>query len=340
MKSIHFILGLIALVVTSCGSVKKLELAKIKAVYLEHNSVLPLQFGGTIEGRIIALLKDGEEIDVSNNRNLAFQSNDLEQQFGKKFKIVKHPNSFNDNIAVAQYSISEKENTVTFADTLRLNLRGDVKIDAKGLRGVDGIDQKNRNTAIVFRDGNNGEHGTEGTAGQNAGNYIAYIWKEDAAYFVYVQNIETKAEWRYKSFEPGTISIDVSGGNGGSGGDGGDGGNGKDGKLEGSKSKTPGNGGDAGFGGEGGQGGNAGSVVCFLHSNAAELELKIGFNVSGGAGGQGGAKGKPGQPGKVLDGQSASRVGRTGRSGRDGIRGRDGQMPQVAIQEFDFSGYK
>jgi len=334
------ILFLTITLISACGSVKKLEVANIKTVYLEHNSVLPLQFGGTIEGRIVALLKDGEEIDVTNNRNLAFLSNDLQQQFGKKFKIVKHPKSFDDNIVLAQYTITEKEVVTTFMDSIKLNLRGDLKVDAKGLDGADGIDQKNRNTAYVFRDGNAGEHGTPGTVGLNAGDYIAYIWKEEAAYFIYVQNIQTKEVWRYKSFEPGVISIDVSGGSGGAGGDGGDGGNGKDGKIEGDKSRTPGNGGDAGFGGDGGNGGNAGSVICFLHSNAAELELKIAFNVSGGVGGQGGSKGKPGQPGKALAGQLESLVGRTGRDGRNGFRGNDGQMPQVTIQEFDFSGYK
>ena len=340
MKTIKIILFAVLIFMTSCGTTKKLEVAKIKTVYLEYNSVLPLQFGGIIEGRIVALLNDGEEIDVTNNRNLTLQSNDIEKQFGKKFKIVKHPTSFNDNKVLAQYTITEKTETISFTDTLRLNLRGDLKVDAKAPNGTDGIDQKNKNTAFVFRDGGDGEHGTSGTSGQDAGDYAVYVWKENAEYFIYVQNIQTKEEWRYKSLEPGTITIDASGGNGGNGGDGGDGGNGKDGKKEGDKSRTPGNGGDAGFGGNGGNGGAGGSIICFLHNNAAELETKIAFNVSGGAGGKGGNKGKPGQPGKALEGQLESLVGRTARNGLDGQRGTDGQMPQVSIMEFDFSGYK
>jgi len=336
-----FLLFFITIAIFSaCGSTKKLELSNIKTVYLERNPIEPTQFGGTIEGKIIARLQDGEEIDVTNNRNFTLISNDLEKQLGKKYKIVKHPTSFNDNIAFAQYIITEKEETATYTDSIRLNLRGDLKVDAQGQNGTSGIDQKNRSTPLVFRDGNDGDHGTPGTNGQNAGDYMAYIWKEETAYYIYVQNIQTKEEWRYKSIEPGTISIDVSGGNGGRGGNGGDGGTGKDGKQDGEKLKTPGNGGDAGFGGDGGNGGNAGSVICFLHSNAAELELKISFNVSGGAGGEGGTKGKPGQPGKALTGQAASLVGRIGRNGRPGRRGVDGRMPQVTIQEFDFIGYK
>lgn len=326
--------------IAACGTTKKIEISSIKTVYLERNPVEPAQFGGVIEGRIMARLTNGEEIDVSNNRNLTFNSTDLSRQFGKKYKVVKHPQSFDDNLVLVQYIINEKESTATYIDSIRLNQRGDLKIDSKAPNGTDGQDQKNRSTPLVWRDGNDGDHGTPGTNGQDAGDYIAYIWKEDAAYFIYVQNILTKEEWRYKCLEPGTISFDVSGGNGGDGGDGGDGGTGKDGKQEGDKVKTPGNGGDAGFGGNGGNGGNAGSVVCFLHSNAAELELKISFNVSGGAGGQGGNKGKPGQPGKPLDGQTASLVGRTGRNGRPGFRGNDGQMPEVSILEFDYSGYK
>ncbi len=326
--------------ISACGLTKKIEISSIKTVYLERNPVEPIQFGGTIEGKVIAQLKDGEEVDITNNRNLTFLSSDLEKQLGKKYKIVKHPNSFSDNIAIANYTISEKEESVTYIDTIRLNLRGDLKVDAKAPRGTDGIDQKNRSTPLVFRNGNDGDHGTPGTNGQDAGDYLAYIWKEETAYYIYIQNIQTKEEWRYKSIEPGIISIDVSGGNGGNGGDGGDGGTGKDGKQDGDKLKTPGNGGDAGFGGDAGNGGNGGSVICFLHSNAAELELKISFNVSGGAGGQGGSKGKPGQPGKPLTGQAASLVGRNGRNGRNGLSGNDGQMPQISIQEFDYSGYK
>ena len=72
-------------------------------------------------------------------------SNDLEKQFGKKFKIVKHPTSFDDNKVVAQYTITEKTETISFTDTLRLNLRGDLKVDAKAPNGTDGIDQKNKN---------------------------------------------------------------------------------------------------------------------------------------------------------------------------------------------------
>ena len=339
MQKFTLLCSLIA-VITACGSTKKLEISNIKTVYLERNPVEPTQFGGTIEGKIIAQLKDGEEVDVTNNRNLSFISNDLEKQLGKKYKIVKHPVSFDDNIAFAQYGITEKDETVFYTDSIRLNLRGDLKVDAKALNGTDGIDQRNKSTPLFFRDGNNGEHGTQGTTGQDAGDYTAYIWKEGSAYFIYVQNIQTKLAWRYKSIEPGMISIDVSGGDGGNGGNGGDGGTGKDGKQEGGKFKTPGNGGDAGFGGDGANGGRAGSVICFLHSNAAGLELKISFNVSGGAGGQAGTKGKPGQPGKSIEGQAAGLVGRNGRNGRPGRRGIDGQMPQIAIQEFDFSGYK
>ena len=63
-------------------------------------------------------------------------SNDLEKQFGKKFKIVKHPTSFDDNKVVAQYTITEKTETISFTDTLRLNLRGDLKVDASGASDV------------------------------------------------------------------------------------------------------------------------------------------------------------------------------------------------------------
>ena len=326
-------------ILISCGSVKKIDVSSIRTIYLEHNPILPLNYGGKIEGKIKAITTDGEEIDITNNRHLTLTSNDVVQR-GKVFEIVKHPSSFNDQFIRLSYTYVNKEEVLVISDSIQLNLRGDLRIDGSGADGLNGVNQSNRSTPLVFRDGKDGEHGTDGQHGSSAENYIGYIWKEGSDYYVYVQNIITKEEWKYISREPSKILFDLSGGDGGNGGNGGDGSNGKDGELDGEKSKRPGNGGNAGNGGSGGNGGSAGSIVLFLHSNAAELESKISFDMSAGNAGRAGEKGKPGLPGKALAGQVAGIKGRIGVNGLTGMRGQDGQVPEIAIQEFDFSGYE
>ncbi len=330
---------LVLFVLISCGSVKKIDITTIRTIYLEHNPVLPLNYGGKIEGKIKAITTDGEEIDITNNIHLKIASNDVVQR-GKTFEIVKHPTSFDDYFVRLSYTYVNKEEVLVISDSIQLNLRGDLRIDGSGADGEAGANQTNRSRPLVLRDGKDGEDGANGQHGSPAGDYIAYVWKEGSDYFIYVQNIQTKEEWRYVSRSPGTILFDISGGDGGSGGNGGDGSNGKDGELDGDKSIRPGHGGNAGNGGSGGNGGNAGSIVLFLHANAAELESKIAFNMSAGSAGKAGEMGKPGLPGKPQVGQAAGIKGRTGVNGLTGMRGQDGQVPEIAIQEFDFSGYK
>lgn len=338
MTKIYAIL-LSAAVLSACGSTKKLDVSTIRAIYMEHNPVLPLNYGGKFEGKIKAITTDGEEIDITNNRHLTLNSNDI-VQIGKNFTIVKHPSSFDDHYIRFAYTYVNKEEIINFSDSILLNLRGDIRIDGSGKDGEHGINQKDRSNPVVFRDGKNGEHGTDGAHGTSAGDFIAYVWKEGTDYFIYAQNIHTKEEWRFVSREPKKILFDLSGGHGGNGGRGADGSNGKDGIIDGDKSKVPGNGGNAGNGGNGGNGGNAGSVILFLHTNAAELESKITFNVSAGNAGEFGAMGKPGLPGKALEGQLEGFKGQIGRNGLTGMRGQDGQVPPITIQEFDFSNYK
>ena len=338
MRKLYAII-LLGLLLSSCGSTKKIDVATIRTIYLEHNPVLPLNYGGKFEGKIKAITTDGEEIDLTNNRHLTVTSNDV-VQFGKNFNIVKHPSSFDDPYIRLSYTYANKEDVIAFSDSIQLNFRGDLRVDGSGKDGENGENQKDRSSPIVFRDGKHGEHGTDGEHGGSAGDYITYIWKEGADYFIYAQNIHTKVEWRFISREPGAILFDHSGGDGGKGGSGADGSNGKDGVIDGDKSKAPGNGGNAGNGGNGGNGGNAGSIVLFLHSNAAELENKIAFNMSAGNAGQFGAMGKPGLPGKALEGQLEGFKGQIGRNGLTGMRGQDGQAPPITIQEFDFNLYK
>ena len=326
---------------SSCGSTTKLEVSEIRTAYLEYNPVVAINFGNEIEAKVIVMMNDGTEIDVTNNRKLNIVSDDIVRSgISKKYKIVKHPTSFNDNTANVQITITDKEQVFQVTDSIRMNFKGDLVIDAQGTDGFDGEDQNNRSDRLLLRDGKHGDNGSHGTNGQNADNYIANIWLEDGYTYVYMRNQRTNEIWRYKTLGEGKIAFNLQGGNGGNGGDGGNGGNGRDGKITDGKYTRPGNGGDGGQGGNSGFGGNGGSVQITVHPNNSQIETKLMYFTDGGNRGNTGKGGKAGKPGVAVTGQTPGRTGRTGVSGRSGRNGIDGIVNPLIFTPFEFDQLK
>ncbi|MGB0915460.1 MAG: hypothetical protein ACPGVI_05270 [Crocinitomicaceae bacterium] len=339
MKYFYYIFFI--LLITSCGSVKKLEVNEIRTVYVEYNPVEAVNFGSEIEAKIIAMMHDGSEIDITNNRKLTITSEDIiKNGLTKKFKIVKRPTSFNDNTANIHLTIRDKEDTYQRTDSIRMNFKGDLYIDARGEDGFPGESQKNKSSRLLLRDGKHGDHGTHATNGQNADEYVSNIWQEAGMTFIYMRNTRTGMVWRYKTLGQGTITFDLTGGNGGNGGDGGDGGNGRDGRLSDGKYTRPGNGGDGGNGGNSGSGGNGGTVHVMIHPNNSVIETKLVYVTDGGIRGNSGKAGKGGRPGTPVNGQAAGRSGRPGYTGQSGRNGIDGQVQPLNFQEFEFNQFK
>ena len=339
MKKLILILS-VGLILAACGGVAKLEVSEINSVFIEYNPADNINFGSEIDARILARLSSGKEVDITNNRKLAFVSTDIQQRGNsKRVVLIKHPNSFSDEYATAKFTLTDKDETYQASDSIHINFRGNLNILAGGLHGNSGEDQKSRGSTIVFRDGKDGENGTFGQAGSSSSNFVAQIWMEELMVFIYMRNTATNEEWKYKTLAEGPIKFDLTGGNGGSGGDGGNGGDGKAGVIEGGKSKNPGDGGHGGHGGDGGNGGNGGTIQIFLHPNATSIQTKLDIKTLGGNGGVGGKSGTAGKPGAVLAGQLTGNMGRNGRVGRRGLNGGNGSF-ELTVLEFDVEQFK
>lgn len=334
------ILLVVVLLFSSCGGLKRLEVSEVSTVFFEYNHADNINFGTEIEAKVLAIMLDGKEIDITNNKKLSFVSQDIGRSgIGKKFTLIKRPVSFSDNYAAMTLTVSDDEETLTILDTVHLNFRGNLTINARGQSGNKGVDQQNSGTKIFFRGGRDGEHGTRGENGTSANDYVAQIWREESMVYVYVRNVADNTEWKYKMLANGEIIFDLRGGNGGRGGIGGGGGDGKDGKVVDGKSTGPGDGGHGGFGGDAGNGGNGGSIQVFIHPNAAAVEELLNIRTQGGYGGEGGKGGDGGKAGDVISGQIAGAMGQRGSSGRSGMTGNKGTS-SIAIIEFDYSQFQ
>jgi hypothetical protein len=335
-------LSIVIIILSSCASTTKLEVSEIRTAYIEYNPITAINFGNEIEARVMVLMNDGTEIDVTNSRKLNLVSEDIVRStsLSKKFKIIKHPTSFEDNTANIQITVTDKEEVFQITDSVRMNFKGDLNIDAQGANGFDGESQNNRSDRLLLRDGKHGENGTNGSDGQNSDVYESKIWSENGLTYVYVRNQRTNEIWRYKTLGEGKINFNLQGGNGGNGGDGGDGGNGRDGALSNGKYTRPGNGGDGGHGGNSGNGGNGGTVHITIHPNNSQIETKLMYFTDGGNRGNTGKGGKAGKPGTPVTGQTPGKMGRTGISGRSGRNGLDGIVNPLSFTTFDFNQFK
>ena len=152
------LLSFIILALFSCGSFKKLEINEIRLAYIEYNPIEGINFGSIIDAKIMVIMNDGKEINITNNRKLNINSNDIIPINSKQFKIIKHPKLFNDNTACLDIKIKDKDYLFETKDSIKINFKGDLNINANGLDGDNGINQKHRNSPLIFRDGSNGEN--------------------------------------------------------------------------------------------------------------------------------------------------------------------------------------
>lgn len=338
MKLIVFpslLIGLLLL--AACG--EKLSVSQIRSVYLEYNQASELNYGNSFEGQVKALLTGGEEVDITTNRKMSFQSQDLIKS-GSLFTIVKEPVTFNDDNIRYTIAISDKHETFTHKDSLALNFRGSLTIRKIGITGTTGNTPKDKGSTWLFRDGKTGQRGEDGGIGGNGRHLIVYIWKESDMYYFHVEDTISHQILKYKCDGQGRVEINVSGGIGGNGGNGGAGGKGKDGeKDDEGKIKRPGDGGAGGDGGNGGDGGTGGSLRVIIHPSATDITSHLNLISFGGEGGNGGRGAEGGKPGTPLDGQQPGANGANGRIGLQGRKGHDGTI-NSDFQEFDFNRLK
>lgn len=334
MRTLTILLSFLILV--SCGNTK-LKVAEVQSLELEYSPDIDLNYSLSFKGKVKAITHDGKEFDVTNNRKFELQSKDISQS-GSEFTIVKHPITFHDSIAEYVLLLTDKEESFKSSGSLRMNFRGGLNFQMYGDKGADGVDQKDRGTPFLLRDGNNGDDGTIGGSGGNAGNLEVKIWKEGSYYYFIVHDLNSvMSDAFYKSEATAPLSFILTGGKGGKGGNGGDGGTGKDGiKKDDGKIKRPGDGGNGGNGGNGGDGGDGGNIHFIIHSNAADISNQLKYTLTGGMGGEGGLPGKAGLPGDPLQGQVGGNKGTRGVAGQVGNWGKKGTA-NIEFVDFDFT---
>lgn len=337
MKRI-LLFGFLLALFSSCGG-SKLIVSEIRSLELEYSPGIDMNFGTRFEARIKAMMLNGDEIDVTSHRKMDFSSPDISKS-GGTFTVVRRPMSFDEDKVAFSISVTDKEESYVQKDTLLMNFRGGISISSRGFDGENGINQKDRGSSWVFRDGKSGENGTNGNPGTPGGNLEARIWKEGDLYLMTVTDLNSLSIWRYKTVGTSPLYFDCSGGNGGRGGNGGNGSDGKDGeKDEDGKVKRSGNGGNGGDGGDGGNAGDGGMVRVVIHPSASGISGQLQYDLNGGSGGEGGRGGVAGKAGVALAGQAVSANGATGRQGRRGNAGQNGNST-LTIEEFDPETYK
>lgn len=336
----YFFILLSILFLSGCGSYRTFDISKVAYIDFEYDDSQNLQSGSTFVGKIIAVTNKGERIDVTENNKLELRTDDLKYISDHHFKITKHPSQFEDAQVNFTLVLNGKDDlSITENKTLKLNFKGPLTIDAKGNNGSNGEVGKDKNDAIVFRNGSNGYDGSAGSNGENGSNLNIHVWKEGDTLMIHTNNANTGANWKFKSPIQNNITVIVSGGNGGNGGNGGDGGDGKDGFINSDKSKLPGDGGNGGRGGNGGNGGNPGTISIIFHSNAFAHKNQFSYNQNVGLGGAGGSGGKAGQAGTPAEGQSTSNNGVAGSNGANGQNGTNAASPIIQELDFDWTSF-
>ena len=334
MKLIY--LALTSLILIGCGSVR-VDIANIQKLEIDYNSSQNINHGSKFAGNVMAVMIDGEEIDVTGHKHLEFNSRDLES-FGKnQMRIISHPTSFDSAYVFATITMDDGKESFTSIDSIPMNYKGPITVIANGEHGRSGDNGSKGGTRLLGRDGKDGGDGEDGQGGQSGGNYTAHVWKEGKETRIRIQNDGTQEIWRYKTIGGKDVEIEIGGGHGGNGGNGGEGGDGKDGIVNDKKDKSPGDGGNGGRGGSAGAGGDGGSLLVFVHENAADaVEIQI-RNAGGDAGvaGQGGVAGRGGSP---DSGQTAGSDGMNGMNGLSAGDGTNGPQMTMSVISFDFSG--
>ena len=338
MKHIFYPLA-IALIATSCSSLKNIKVSQIEDIWFVYSPNQDLNHGSEFEGEIMLQTFDGKQHDMSRNSKLSVSSVDLARQGrSKTYTIVKKSSNFNEAKCELTLRYNYKDEEFVSADSVMMNFQGPLRLLYNGANGINGEHQRSKGTPLLWRDGKDGEHGPHGTDGESAESHTIHIWKDDSFVYLHVTKMNSGNIFKYQMIPSNSIHFDFSGGNGGNGGDGGDGGNGKDGELKGEKIKRAGDAGNGGNGGNAGSGGNGGDLKVILHSNCSEMEQYITYNVSGGRAGNPGEAGKAGRAGSPLTGQQAGRAGWNGTHGQTAFTGSNGSY-SLFIEDFNIDEY-
>lgn len=326
--------GLLPVFLVSCGNVKTLKPSEVEFLFIDVDPDTPTNYDTPFKAQIGAQMKTGEIRYLKDNSDFVCSHNTVCLVRDKTVEVLAVPPRFDaDRVAVSLKMGNKQGDTIYSVDTLRLNFRAGISLGSTLRKAPDGGRGSDGNTALLFRDGRNGDNGLNGFPGATADSYEIHIWNDSATYYLHVRNLTTGLTGRYKIIGNEPFRLDASGGDGGNGGQGGAGGNGKD-ATTGDKQKPAGNGGTGGAGGSGGNGGDGGSIHCVLHPSAIDFRSQLKLTATGGRGGNGGEGGAAGKGGAGINNQAGGKNGLQGGKGWSGSFGRPGV---VTITEQNFA---
>lgn len=324
------------LLLLSCHNARKIKVENIEKLVLDYDSYTPNNYNTTFPGKVCAQMKTTEYTCLKNNSNFSSSSNVDFNINREKITVIGAPLKFNQSkVPVVLIYEDNKENHVEYNDTLYINFKAPISINAAFADGQNGQKGKDGNQSLLFRDGQEGDPGTSGQHGNPGPQVDVYVWKDSVGmYYFYVSNKTTGYISRLNLSMQVDFTLSVNGSDGGNGGNGGNGGDGKNFEVSGSKIKYGGNGGRGGMGGSGGNGGNGGFIRCVIHPSASDIQPFLKFSAFGGNGGDMGKGGEGGKPGTAHSSQAATVVGQKGFSGARGFNGANGTV-NTTVELFD-----
>ena len=209
----------IALLVTSCSSLKNIKVSQIEDIWFVYSPNQDLNHGSEFEGEIMLQTFDGKQHDMSRNSKLSVSSADLARQGrSKTYTIVKKSSNFNETKCELTLRYNYKDEEFVSADSVMMNFQGPLRLLYNGANGINGEHQRSKGTPLLWRDGKDGEHGPHGTDGKSAESHTIHIWKDQSFVYLHVTKMSSGDIFKYQMTLGNSIHFDFSGGNGGNGG--------------------------------------------------------------------------------------------------------------------------
>jgi hypothetical protein len=325
---------ILSIVFASCGAKKW---GTPIAIEVRYDKNAEINYGHSFKARTYLKYSSGKEKEISDKKETEYKVSGANAK-GNYISIPSYPENFQNDTIQVEVSYVKNELSFTTKKRIPFNYKGDLILNFQGAKGGSGADGSSGGTALLFRDGKDGDTGAVGGNGQTGHDITILVYKsaESGLYHMKVTDLNASATYYFKNKDAGfPIKIYSNGGTGGTGGDGGSGGDGKNGKKTEKKEKQPGDGGDGGDGGQGGSGANGGAVFITIHPSAEGIQSRIVTFVTGGQSGGGGAGGIAGNPGDPLEWQAGGKAGNAGNPGPAGLLGNNGPVIQVSVEDFD-----
>ena len=217
------------LLLASCGTSNNYIENKLISFELEYDKEKSLNFGDSVDVRIIADLVKREKDDITGSPYLSVISNDIDFVNDSIWVITKRPSNFAHNKVLVNLSYQEKSTSFKKQLAIKLNFNSEIKANIQSPYGKDGdaggpITKK---IAKYKEDGSRGYNGYNGYNGDPGKSYSGYLWIEHDTVRLLIEDELKRIKYCFQSTNKDQLFINAKGAKGGNGG------NGSDGEMEG-----------------------------------------------------------------------------------------------------------